>query len=1088
MYIDYNKMVSGAIRVGKLRFGDFTLQQNDAQDFQIVQGQNEMMGFERSTCPPTSASASASACNVANTIQNQHGDDVTIMQAEDGTFYLADECGEKLTSIVSSEQIMAMIQSEVSKSMCPAAPLAQQSPETVTYLSQADFDNGCYFIYQPGKYVLVENIVCDYHFEKQMNPDGTINAKFTGNSNSAVASIGIAVVSNDVEIDGNGYSISQSGRGATQNRIFTAIQLSGNKALASAMTVNHTNPTAQSAAAFFANNDSAFGGGGPSDAFANHFDTDIGTENVNIHDLTFGRSSHFHIHGTNNRGVTIKNCKFFEFEVAAIWLNNHASLTLENLDIVGMDKFDQSLTQLWAFRAQGTGIRGIVNASYWGIILNQQQGGVNVIFPSASGNVLTGAEGGQDRFKIGELADEKFTDGGVNKQRVGPRGPVLKNIRINELKSQMIQGYCLARKDFTGNVVPVLFDANASNTLLVGGGGHMGYRAKFPVQIEAIKDGHAWYPNVVSWLWYKNGAHAFNGDQTSLNTFLNNYKVVDENGADVAITDDASSQAALKNANLASYELRSMSGAVAYTGRDRCENVRLADRAFKWAKNAAGEYVEGKPEYTIEHTGFHEYRGKDASGNVEKNIDAHIFNVSNVYKTTGVTGAVMAMGMYSATQVKCFSTTNGQAMYYEENAAAPGAAGYRASKVLAVIGSMLANHAGDITLRRGTGDLTTEVALHAPWWDNKNSGNQTAEHLPIDFGGHQMNGVVSIHCDRVWGGLFENINIINAANLRTDNFLDDASMITNVGNMKGYTKDIETAREGTDSNEGKIGFSGSSWSLMLNDSGGNIVRNVNSLNMLARNGASFAIHMAFGSRGNIVEDCHVLSNTGGEMWGFVTDKGSIGNLFRRCTAQDIVGAAAAGGFVVRGHGNILEDCKALGVKVIAQANPPKSFDALPAFRKVSAGFLLDFGGADEFEYQSRYRGSNTLRNCEANGVLVIGEHQVDRNAEIIYRKKKYLEAGSELDDIIAFENAAIDKAKTVTAAGFMEVAQANNFYDNCTSRYIRHWQDEAPKKAASFKGGALVETNEPPIMTDKSGDVASYTDATMVSTPWDMTI
>merc|ERR1711924_486659 len=93
-------------------------------------------------------------------------------------------------------------------------------------------------------------------------------------------------------------------------------------------------------------------------------------------------------------------------------------------------------------------------------------------------------------------------------------------------------------------------------------------------------------------------------------------------------------------------------------------------------------------------------------------------------------------------------------------------------------------------------------------------------------------------------------------------------------------------------------------------------KNGRSLNMLARGGASFAIHMAFGSRGNVIEDCQVLSNTGGEMWGFVFDKCAYGNVFRNCKAQDIVGSVASAGVVCRGNGNVFENCVVGGIQVI----------------------------------------------------------------------------------------------------------------------------------------------------------------------------
>ena len=118
----------------------------------------------------------------------------------------------------------------------------------------------------------------------------------------------------------------------------------------------------------------------------------------------------------------------------------------------------------------------------------------------------------------------------------------------------------------------------------------------------------------------------------------------------------------------------------------------------------------------------------------------------------------------------------------------------------------------------------------------------------------------------------------------------------------------------------KLGFSSSVWGFMCNDSGGNIWRNCNTLNMVARTVANFACHNAFGSRGNLWENCSVLSCTGGEMWGFVADKGARGNIFRNCKVANLVGSSAVGAFVLRGSDNLLDSCEAFDMRVVVDSD------------------------------------------------------------------------------------------------------------------------------------------------------------------------
>jgi hypothetical protein len=81
-------------------------------------------------------------------------------------------------------------------------------------------------------------------------------------------------------------------------------------------------------------------------------------------------------------------------------------------------------------------------------------------------------------------------------------------------------------------------------------------------------------------------------------------------------------------------------------------------------------------------------------------------------------------------------------------------------------------------------------------------------------------------------------------------------------------------------------------------------------------GVSFGIHAAFGSRGNIVRHCSVLSCTASQIWGFVADKGASGNVYEDCVASGLIGCSAAAGFVLRGHDNVLRKSQILDMRAV----------------------------------------------------------------------------------------------------------------------------------------------------------------------------
>ena len=985
-----------------------------------------------------------------------------------------------------------------STTSCPySTKKTSSSCEKVYYLSQKDFDDGAYFICHPGKYVLTEDIYCEFHAEKQMLDDGFINPHFTGNSISARANIGIAICTDFVTIDGNGYSIQQSGVGATQNRVFTTIECSGSIARARhesqkakkngthdpnenndnvcPFMKKDNNKLAQGCSKYFNNNNSSFGGGGPgevedtgdhslvSEGIAN---ASVGNDNITIKNLNFGYSSHFHVHGTNTRGLCIENCSFAEFEVAAIWLNNPTGPVLKNLRIVGMEKKTQPLSQIWAFRTQGTGLQGIVNASYWAIILNQQFGGVNIIFPQPSGGLLNNFNSGLSEVFVRSddlhnseellrdnlvdktlLSENLGTESGVNRQRVGARGAILKDIQISELKSQMIVGQALSRKDNRGYYVPMLFTNEADNQ--IGGGGHSGYTAKHDLILECIKDGYAFYECLQCVYSYKRGDVPNN-----LNIPLENYKIYDKDNNEIDYTAFGE---IVPNDSSELWKLMKKDSEGNWNQVTKQEDLlRLADRALEWIKDSDGNYVEGKPVYYINQLGLKQWRPKVS-------YDSFRFVFTNNYTSTGAINKP-----YPNTKVKDFSTTalDEQPWYRDETQKH-----YVATVVIPITGKMLANHAGN---RDGT-----------PWWVSRDFSHQEANDLPIDFGGHEMNGVVSIHCDRPWGSLFENIQIANAHNLKDPNttgaYSEDGVWMGNekgaesLANMENsYPMNVVDDDTGKYKYPFRIGFSGSSWGIMLNDAGANLVKNVDVVNMLARTAASFAIHMGFGSRGNVVENCRVASLTGGAMWGYVADKGARGNLFKDCEALDVVGGIAAAGFVLRGIGNRCENCNASSVKSIVKTSF-KNIDPLKTLTQggpdqtevVSAGFLMDRGGTDENEYVTRELGGTYFTNCHATYVHSIHNMMVDRTMEIAYRNGFFDDGARKLDELINY-----DVLANTVVGGFVNIDQTvPHKFVNCTTQAVMSYGKQT--KVAGYinvnTNGAKFETSDDKFTYQKNG-------------------
>lgn len=176
-----------------------------------------------------------------------------------------------------------------------------------------DFDRGTYIISEPGSYELCEDI----SFKPNAPPIGTpipddiFDPDFsTGEYSPNAFGLGffaaIVVEASNVTINLNGFTLQQSPEHALMQRFFALIELS------SAPFIRSTGPS------MFVGKDEVF----------------KSASNVVIRDGRCGRSSHHCVHGNNNADVLIRNVTFFDFEVAAVALNNVDGLVIRDCEVL----------------------------------------------------------------------------------------------------------------------------------------------------------------------------------------------------------------------------------------------------------------------------------------------------------------------------------------------------------------------------------------------------------------------------------------------------------------------------------------------------------------------------------------------------------------------------------------------------------------------------------------------------------------------------------------------------------------------------------------------------------------------------------
>ena len=195
--------------------------------------------------------------------------------------------------------------------------------DSVVYLYQTDFTNGSYQITKPGVYKLAESIVFNPNSleEAQTNglPGSAPNPSATpwdtgsptpaqfGDYSPAAFGIGffaaIVITTNDVTLDLNGFTLSQSLEHTIQQKFYANIELANQPFV----------PTE-----------------GPHN-FGNRLSS---AKNVAIVNGNMGLSAHHQIHGNNNTNVLIKGISFSNHELAAVSLNGAENVVVKQCRVM----------------------------------------------------------------------------------------------------------------------------------------------------------------------------------------------------------------------------------------------------------------------------------------------------------------------------------------------------------------------------------------------------------------------------------------------------------------------------------------------------------------------------------------------------------------------------------------------------------------------------------------------------------------------------------------------------------------------------------------------------------------------------------
>jgi len=175
-------------------------------------------------------------------------------------------------------------------------------PKKKRYLTQHSFNKGTVRITKPGIYVLKENITFAPNQDNDFRPY-KFDPKYTSKAYSLGFFAAIAIESDGVEIDLNGYTLQQGENMAWMQRFYANIETASTPFIP---------------------------GQGP----GNFGDSITSNKYIYIHNGTLGRSSHHAIHGNGNKYLWISDVKMVDYEFVGSAINGGHYIVHKNCKIL----------------------------------------------------------------------------------------------------------------------------------------------------------------------------------------------------------------------------------------------------------------------------------------------------------------------------------------------------------------------------------------------------------------------------------------------------------------------------------------------------------------------------------------------------------------------------------------------------------------------------------------------------------------------------------------------------------------------------------------------------------------------------------
>ena len=878
-----------------------------------------------------------------------------------------------------------------------------------------------------------------------------INPHYIGGANVKEATAAIKIACDNVIIDFNGHSITQGKRFYCEQRVYSIIEI--NKFV-------------------FTNSGADFEPGPRIEQF--------GCTNIAILNGSIGTSSHFGIHGTNTSQLICKNLNIHDFNVAGIWINDGHQIIIEDCNIHGLINNHMPILELRAFKTLGTGKNGIVDSNVWGIFLNDKAGQVQRMFAQESHPILK---------------DESPRDGvdsvdgstGKNRMLVGPRGCIIRNCNIGEVKSNMHQARVISRKDCRGKIVPILFSVKDN--------GHNGLKACDEMIHESMIDGFANYKN------------HFNVNYTEI---FNSYVITSNNAMD---TDG-------------------------YPVTTTLEDTLIIGKLYVFKKVndmqilQGGNNSVGVDKFTISPNGYM-HLCKLANDDTKYDI---IIPPENYYKLNDETlisprwnfeldSTTSRMGLvFDNENLPKFIDLNRKwSLQTEivdlknvENRYKIASKCLKKSLIKSDYGkfpqlyiptndeSDLINRA-NCTFFKFQYDIEVDEHSH---FDKKQTFIWVEDNYGIDNWKEHLNNknhkLKVVHFDHDCQPM--NVGSINSfgepfspypgsyVTIRQGNFKGHAAkkipgkctimdhrlrtlsakeveviLLTNEM-LAGRCKKRECGGIDTDRKNGidagghnmigsfgimlerawgglfdKIEISGSMvlnaegrwganwWGFMANNSGFNTFHNIKIRNLPGNPGTVFGFHLQNGSNSNECKNINVQgANSTGEAYGITVDKASESNSFTDCFVSEIIATEAALGYVIRGRNNRFECCKASRIILLLDENAEHAGDMM------AAGFCLD---ADDEEFAS-IPGYNILYECHADNIRTMMDKELNMERVAISENRvNHSTSGKNRDMIKAGKPQLLTTTALLTtlAAGVVIVHQENNNIEKCKVDNVSSW-------------------------------------------------